>query len=103
MWYATKMLEIQTSINKSPTWFKGGHGACQAPENMAQMGGKEPLRALLSGKRGESGGWAEASERERRGFVSGESISAHIIIRRHFVVPTFCVCTTIEEHMHQKM
>ena len=61
---------------------------------MAQMGVEDPPRALLSGKRGGGGGCQWAEEKERRGMGSGESISSHIVITRHFACLFVCEAAT---------
>jgi len=34
------------SMKKPRTWLEGGRGACRAPGNMGQIGGKDPSRTL---------------------------------------------------------
>ena len=40
-WYGTDMFQTQTNMNKPPTLWEGGRGACRVPGNMLQTGGKD--------------------------------------------------------------
>jgi len=31
LWYETNMFQTQTNMNKPPTWWEGGRGACRVP------------------------------------------------------------------------